>query len=109
MAGLRNYQYTPLLNNLYEIRLAVSSGLGETLEPRITSIGGLITMYGSEDLPTGLTLANVATKMALIKDDVAIESFKSIPNYLVIVQKSGTTTELTLTGINPDVSLAVLA
>lgn len=107
--ALRDYQHTPLLNNLYEIRLNVNSGLGETLKPRITSVGGLVTLYGSEDEPTGLTLANVATKMALIQDDVAIECFESLPNYLVIVQKSGTTTELTLTSIDPGDSLAILA
>lgn len=97
--ALRNYQTNIALNTLHLIRLKVTSGLGETLSPRITSVGGLVTAYGSEEEPTGLTLANIATKMALIKDDVAIESFVSLPNYICLVQKSGTSTELVLTSV----------
>ena len=97
--ALRDYQTDIAINTLHEIRLKVASGLGETLSPRITSVGGLVTVYGSEEAPTGLTLANITDKMALIKDDVAIESFVSLPNYICLVQKSGTSTELVLTAI----------
>lgn len=98
--ALREYQTDLALNTIHQIRMASQSGLGETIAPRITSVGGLITLYGSENEPAGVTLANVATKMALIKDNLAIESFTSLPNYIVAVQKSGTSTELVLTSID---------
>lgn len=98
--ALRNYQTDIVVNKLHEIRLKVQSGLGETISPRITSIGGLVTVYGSENAPSGLTIANIATKMALIKDDVATQSFVSLPNYICLIQKSDTSTELVLTSIN---------
>lgn len=98
--ALREYQTDLALNTIHEIKLkGGGSGLGETIAPRITSVGGLVTLYGSENEPSGVTLANVTTKMALIKDNIAIESFKSLPNYIVAVQKSGTSTELVLTSI----------
>lgn len=107
--ALRHYQTEIELNKLYNIRLIANSGLGETLKPRITSVGGLVTIYGSEEAPTGVTLANIATKMALIKDDVAIESFESIPNYIVVIQKSGTgtSTELVLTSIQTNEGVVI--
>lgn len=98
--ALREYQTNLVLNKIHNIRMKSASGLGETISPRITSVGGLVTLYGCENAPTGVTLANVATKMALIKDNIAIESFVSLPNYIVAVQKSGTSTELVLTSIN---------
>ena len=107
--ALRPYQHNILLNNLYEVRLNAPSGLGESLAPRITSVGGLLTVYGSEEEPTGLTLANLATKMVLIKDDVAMQVFESIPNYIAVVQKSGTSTELVMSCINPGDSLQVIS
>ena len=106
---LRNYQKNIAVNTLHEIRLSSPSGLGETISPRITSIGGLVTVYGSENAPIGLTIANIATKMALIKDDVAISSFDSIPNYICFIQKSGTSTELVLTSINLEDSGVVIS
>lgn len=98
--ALRDYQANLVLNTIHQIRLKSPSGLGETLAPRITSIGGLVTIYGSEKAPSNATLANIATKMALIKDDVSFEKIDSVPNYIVAVQKSGTSTELVLTSIN---------
>lgn len=98
---LRSYQADFDLNNLYEIQITPgSSGLGEILRPRITALPGTVTVYGSEKEPTGLTLANIATKMVLIKDDVVMDPFVSIPNYLAIVQKSGTSTELVFSSIS---------
>lgn len=102
MVGLRDYQHAINLNHLYEIRLAVSSGLGETIAPRITNIGGTVKVYGAEERPVGLTLDNLATKMALIRENVAIESFLSLPNYLIFVQKTGITTSLILSAIDPE-------
>ena len=90
--ALKNYQTDASLNNLYSSIL--TNGLGESLTPRITSIGGTVTVYGAEKLPVGLTLANIATKMALVGDDVTIKSLESVPNFLAFVQKSGTVTEL---------------
>jgi len=90
--ALKNYQTDASLNNLYSSIL--TNGLGESLTPRITSIGGTVTVYGSEKLPVGLTLANIATKMALVGDDVTIKSLESVPNFLAFVQKSGAVTEL---------------
>lgn len=99
--ALREYQTTFALNTIYNINLkGGGSGLGETLKPRITSIGGTLTLYGSENEPTGVNLANVATKMALIKDNITIQAFESLPNYICAVQKSGASTELVLTCIN---------
>lgn len=98
--ALREYQTDLALNTIHEIKLkGGGSGLGEVLGARITSVGGLITLYGCENEPTGVTLANVADKMALIEDNVAIDSFVSLPNYIVAIQKSGTSTELVLTSI----------
>ena len=97
--ALRDYQTNIALNTIHAIRLESPSGLGEALKPRITSVGGLVTIYGSEEAPTSPTLANIATKMALIKDDVAIQAFEALPNYICLVQKSGTSTELVLSCI----------
>ena len=105
--ALRDYQTNIAVNTLHEIKLKSASGLGETLKPRITSVGGLVTVYGSENAPAGLTLANIATKMALIQDDVAIESFDSLPNYICLVQKSGTSTELVLTSLTIDAGTVI--
>lgn len=98
--ALKEYQETFALNTIYNINLkGGGSGLGETLGSRITSIGGTLTLYGSENEPTGATLANIATKMALIQDNLSVGSFVSLPNYICAVQKSGTSTELVLTCI----------
>ena len=107
--ALRKYQRDVLINTLYLIRLASPSGLGESIKPRITSVGGLLTVYGSEKEPGGLTLANISTKMALVADDVDIKAVESIPNYICIVQKSGTSTELVFTGINTESTIATIS
>ena len=97
--ALRDYQTNITLNTIHEIRLESPSGLGEALKPRITSVGGLVTIYGSEEEPTGVTLATVGTKMALIRDNVAIQAFEGLPNYICVVQNSGASTELVLSCI----------
>jgi len=105
MAGLRNYQFPIALNNLYQIRLNVQSGLGEALMPMITTVGSgaLITVYGSQELPANLT------EMALLKDDVALESFDALPNYIAVVQKSGTSTSTVVSSINLEEDLGAIA
>ena len=110
--AIRNYQTTIVKNNLYATKLASPSGLGEALKPRITVLantGGNVTLYGSEDEPTGLTLANIATKMAVIKDDVVFETFDTIPNFLVAVEKTATLTDITITSIYPGARLGVIS
>lgn len=107
---LRTYQTPFLLSHLYKIKMfGGGSGLGETISPRITSVGGIVDVYGSEDEPTGLTLANLATKMALMKSGVALESFNSLPNYIAVIQKTGTSTELVLTSIQIEEDVQVIA
>jgi hypothetical protein len=109
---LRPYQTTPLLSHLYKIRLDSLSGLGETLSPRITTVGtgpSTVTVYGAEVEPVGVTLANITEKMALIADDVAIESFNSLPNYIAIIQKTGTNSELTVTSIDLEEDLGLIS
>lgn len=98
--ALKSYQSTVALNTLFQTTLI--NGLGESLKPRITSVGGLVTIYGSENEPVGLTLANIATKMALVGDDVIIKAFESFPNYIAVIQKSGTSTELVISCIQID-------
>tara|TARA_R110000868_G_scaffold159450_1_gene388265 strand:- start:210 stop:527 length:318 start_codon:yes stop_codon:yes gene_type:complete len=98
--ALKSYQSTVALNTLFQTTLI--NGLGESLKPRITSVGGLVTIYGSENEPVGLTLANIATKMALVGDDVIIKAFESFPNYIAVIQKSGTSTELVISCIEID-------
>lgn len=107
--ALREYQIDAELNKLYLVRLKSPSGLGEIIKPRITSIGGLVTVYGSEKEPESLTLANIATKMAVVGVDVDIDSWESIPNYICIVQSSGTSTELVLSGINIEETIATIS
>jgi len=98
--ALREYQTDLALNTIHEIKLkGGGSGLGEVIGARITSVGGTITLYGSENEPTSVTLANVDTKMALIMDNLVIQTFTSLPNYIVAVQKTGTSTELVLTSV----------
>jgi hypothetical protein len=50
-------------------------------------------------MPVGLTLVNIATKMAPIKTDVALEVFDGLPNYLAFVS-AGTPTELVISCVN---------
>lgn len=104
--ALKSYQSTVALNTLFQTTLI--NGLGESLKPRITSIGGLVTIYGSENEPVGLTLANIATKMALVGDDVAIKAFESFPNYIAVIQKSGTSTELVISCIQIDIVQTII-
>ena len=102
MAGLReNYQFPIILNDLYQIRLNVASGMGEALKPMITTVGSgaLVTVYGAQELPSTLD------QMALIKDDVALESFDALPNYIVVMQKSGTSTSTVVSSINLEANL----
>lgn len=106
---LRNYQKNISLANLYELKLSVASGLGESLSPRISSVGGDLTLYASEEQPTGLTLANIATKMSLIGDDVVMEAFISVPRYFAAIQKSGTSTELVITCIDIEEDLGAIS
>ena len=98
--ALKSYQSAVALNTLFQTTLI--NGLGESLKPRITSVGGLVKIYGSENEPVGLTLANIATKMALVGDDVIIKAFESFPNYIAVIQKSGTSTELVISCIQID-------
>lgn len=103
MAGLRNYQEIVALSNLYQVRLTV--GLGEALKPMITTVGAgaTVTVYGAQELPA--TLAD----MALISDDVALELFDALPNYLAIVQKSGTSTSTVVSSIDLEEDLGAIA
>ena len=105
MALRPEYQFPITLSNLYQIRLNVQSGLGEALKPMITTVGGgaLVTVYGAQELPANLT------EMALIKDDVAIESFDALPNYIAIVQKSGTSTSTVVSSINLEEDLGAIS
>lgn len=105
MAGLRNYQFPIALSNLYQIRLNVQSGLGEALRPMIATVGSgaLVTVYGSQELPANLN------EMALLKDDVALESFDALPNYIAVVQKSGTSTSTVVSSINLEEDLGAIA
>ena len=70
--ALKTYQTAININKLYSSVLLSPSGLGEALKPRITSIGATVDIYGSEEEPVGLTIANIATKMAPIKTDVSV-------------------------------------
>ena len=97
--ALKTYQTAININKLYSSVLLSPSGLGEALKPRITSIGATVDIYGSEEQPVGLTLANIATKMAPIKTDVALEVFDGLPNYLAFVS-AGTPTELVISCVN---------
>ena len=104
---LRDYQVNININTLYNIRLKNPSGLGETIKPRITAIGGDISIYGSETEPSGLTQANITDKMALIDNIFQIKAFESLPNYIAIIESSGTITELVLTSIEIESSSAI--
>jgi hypothetical protein len=106
MAGLRdNYQFPITLSNLYQIRLNVQSGMGEALKPMITTVGtgATVTVYGAQETPAALT------DMALIKDDVAIEAFEALPNYIAVVQKSGTSTSTVVSSINLEEDLGAIS
>lgn len=99
--SLKQFQSDLTINNLYQVSIAVPSGLGDILKPRITNIGGNITIYGSEKQPAGLTLANISTKMALIVTmDSQMKMLDSIPNYICVVQNSGTSTELVVSALD---------
>jgi hypothetical protein len=96
---LKNYQASIDINKLYSSIIKVPSGLSEALKPRITSIGATVNVYGSEEEPAGLTLANINDKMALISAEVSLEVFDGIPNYLAFTS-SGTPTELVISCID---------
>lgn len=103
--ALKSYQTLINLGTLYKVRLKGGvSGLGESLSPRVMSVGGTITIYAAEEEPVGLTLANIATKMALVKADVAVESFTSLPTYLAFI---GTSNELVLTSLEIESALVL--
>jgi hypothetical protein len=93
---LKNYQQEILLDNLYQVNLKSPSGLGEALNPRYLAIGGTISIYGSEEVPTGLQLSNIGTKMSLLEADSQNGTFDSIPNYIAIVEQSPTVTSVVL-------------
>jgi len=102
MAGLRKeYQTLILTNTLYKTNIAVKSGLGEAIKPMAGFIGDspLVTVYGAYEEPTGVTLANVSTKMFLIKDDFTNGTFEGIPNYLAFIFKSGTVNSAVVSSI----------
>ena len=113
MAGLRdNYQEIITPANLYEIRLHVQSGLGEALKPMIGAVGAapILTLYGAFEEPTAVTLANITSKMILIKDDIAkLEAFDALPNYLAVILKSGTADSIVVSSINLEEDLGVIA
>lgn len=108
---IKKYQKNIVLDHYYEVRLASPSGLGEALKPIISTVGTapLLTLYGAQNTPTGVTKANIATKMFLIADDVSSYEFDSIPNYLGVVLKSGTPTSSVISSINLETDLGVLA
>ena len=106
MAGLRTeYQETIALSNLYQIRLNVQSGLGEALKPMIVTVGSgaTVTLYGAQELPASLA------GMALIKDDVAINGFDALPNYIAVVQKGGVSTSTVISSIAIEDDLGAIA
>ena len=105
MAGLRDYQSIIELSKLYQIRLNVNSGLGEALNPMITTVGSgaKITLYGAQELPANLN------EMALIKDDITIEAFSALPNYIAVVQKSGISTSTVVSSINLEEDLGAIS
>ena len=102
MAGLKpKYQEIILANTLYETNISVQSGLGDSLKPMAGFIGAapLITVYGAYEEPSTVTLANIATKMFVIKDDFSNGAFDAIPNYLAFILKSGTVTSAVISSI----------
>jgi len=110
MAGLKpEYQEVILTNTLYESNISVKSGLGDLLKPMAGFIGAvpLITVYGAFEAPTDVTLANIATKMFVIKDDFTNGSFDAIPNYLAFIVKSGTVTSAFISSIKVENPVAI--
>jgi hypothetical protein len=92
--ALEDYQTAIVVSKKYHINLKVNSGLGENLKPRITVIGGTVTVYVSEEEP-----ANLAAMVA-VEETVGMLAFESIPRYLAVVQDGGTVSSVVLTGID---------
>lgn len=110
--AIREYQSSIDTNKLYETRLKAPSGLGEALKPMVGAVGAapVLTLYGAFEEPTGVTLANIATKMFLIKDDVStVEVFEGLPNYLAVILKSGTADSVVLGSIGIEEDLGTIS
>lgn len=93
--ALRKYQSSIALGTLYEVKKLMRWG-SEQLQPSLEVIGGEVTLYGAQTLPgaapTGMDGTNVLV--------TGVAPFKTIPNYIYVVQTSGTVTSLVLSGLS---------
>ena len=107
---LRSYQRTVELNTLYEIaKLGGVSG-AETIEPFIWINSGAVDIRSSstEADPNTLTLAD----MTLNTENTNLsghQPFYSFGNYIAIIQNTGTTTEITLSGVEIKQNLGAIS
>jgi hypothetical protein len=99
--ALKKYESELTVNTLYPINLKVESGLGQALAPMIGVVGAapLLTLYGAFEEPTGVTLANIADKMFIIRDDFSNAAFEALPSYIAVIVKSGTADKIIVSSI----------
>lgn len=95
----RDYQETIQLNTLYEVVIKpVISGVSEQGAVSLFINSGSVDVYGSNSSLTPTSLSQMV--LPSVNTDVSgIESFFIVPNYIAITQNSGTTTDLSLSGI----------
>lgn len=96
--GQRDYQKELQLGTLYKL-----SALGaqfRNIQQSLEVIGGAVDVYGSHFKPSAPPAGMVKNQTAW----VGMDKFGVLPNYLYIVQNTGTTTSIVLSGADAEVA-----
>lgn len=96
--ALKFYQRSIELNTIYEVVILNNSGKQEQNEINIEAKGGTIDILGYN----GATENPVEADMTLQSSNTGVEGiepFDVVPRYILVKQNTGTTTEITLSGI----------
>ena len=94
------YQNVISLNKLYRVtRKPVTTGESEQMVPNLFIDEGSVDVYGYNGAVQPSALANMVLPNSC-KNVSATAEFCIIPSYIAIVQNTGTSTELVLSGLS---------
>lgn len=97
--ALKFYQRSIDLNTIYEVVILNNNGKQEQNAISIEAKGGTVDILGYN----GATESPVEADMTLQTSNVGIEGvvpFDVVPRYILVKQNTGTTTEITLSGVD---------
>ena len=104
--SLKNYQTALTLSKLYACKVGYSSHGGDQLKPNIWVNSGTVDIYTSNSAtqPANLAAMTLGTSGTGVGPEIL---FNAVYNYIAVVQDTGTTTELNISGVDVELLGAI--